>query len=242
VTPVLVASVMCAMAVLLVVQGPAGRLSRLDGAARPLDLPFPSRPGAPPWSQRVVVGVCVTVVLALIVEGPAGWGAGVAVGAAAAVGLGWAAPRQDWSVLADELPDALDFLAVCLEAGLPTAHAVAEVAKVSPPATRELLHQVAAQLELGRAGPAAWETLRGHPVWGPTAVDVGRAERTGTALAGVLRDQAEDARQEARDRAAKRARTVGVRSVLPLMACFLPAFMAIGVVPIIASLMKDFFG
>lgn len=241
-TPVLVAAVMCAMAVLLIVQGPAGRLSRLDGGARVVDLPLPSRPGAPPWSQRAIVGASVAVILALVVDGPAGWIAGVAVGAAAAFGLGWAAPRPDWSALADELPDALDFLAVCLEAGLPTAHAVVEVAKVSPPATGELLHQVAAQLELGRAGPAAWESLRGHPVWGPTAVDVGRAERTGTALAGVLRDRADDARQEARDRAARRARTVGVRSVLPLMACFLPAFMAIGVVPIIASLMMNFFG
>ncbi|MHA6525925.1 type II secretion system F family protein [Tessaracoccus sp. G1721] len=239
---VLVAAVMCAMASLLLVRGPSGRLSRLDGGSFTLVPPLRGRPGAPPWSQRVIVGVAVSVVLALLIEGPPGWVAGVAVGSAAAVGLGWAAPRPTWWALADELPDALDFLAVCLEAGLPTAHAVAEVAKVSPPGTRELLGEVAAQLELGRTGPAAWESLRGHPVWGATATDIGRAERTGTALAGVLRDHAEDARQEARDRAARRARTVGVRSVLPLMACFLPAFMAIGVVPIIASLMTDFFG
>lgn len=52
---------------------------------------------------------------------------------------------------------------------------------------------------------------------------------------------AEDARQESRDQALKQARTVGVRSVIPLMACFLPAFVLIGVVPIIAGLIQGFF-
>ena len=239
----LVAAVVSAIAVLLVVPDTAGRMAAVGGR-RPSRRPavFPSRPGAPPPAQRAAVGAAAAVVIALLLEGPSGWAVGALAGASAAVGLGFAAPRPDWSGLADELPDALEFLAVCLEAGLPTARAVAEVAAVSPPVTRGLLRDVAAQLELGRAGPAAWETLRAHPVWGRVAVDVARAERAGTALAGVLRDHAEDARQDARDRAARRARTVGVRSVLPLMACFLPAFIAVGVVPIIASLMAGFFG
>ena len=42
--------------------------------------------------------------------------------------------------------------------------------------------------------------------------------------------------------AVKEARKVGVRSVVPLMACFLPAFILVGVVPIVAGLLRDFFG
>ena len=150
-------------------------------------------------------------------------------------------PPADTTRLATELPDTLGFLAVCLDAGQPMAGAVHAVARISPPATADLLQGVAAQLALGRAGPQAWETLRAHPIWGPVAADIARAERSGTALTGVLRVHAEDIRQDSRDRALKAARTVGVRSVIPLMVCFLPAFMLIGVIPIIAGLLANFF-
>ncbi|NHB85425.1 hypothetical protein G7085_14540 [Tessaracoccus sp. HDW20] len=74
------------------------------------------------------------------------------------------------------------------------------------------------------------------------ARDVARAERSGTALADVLRTHAEDARRDCHDEAQKAARRVGVRSVVPLMVCFLPAFILVGVVPIIAGLLSGFFG
>jgi len=55
-----------------------------------------------------------------------------------------------------------------------------------------------------------------------------------------LSGHADDGRQESRDAAVKSARTVGVRSVIPLMVCFLPAFFLIGVVPIVAGLLTSF--
>ena len=157
---------------------------------------------------------------------------------------GWLRRRTakgpDAAALAAELPAALSFLAVCLDAGQPMVAAVDSVARVSPPATRRLLQEVAAQLALGRAGPEAWDGLRGHPVWGRVAADVARSERSGTSLTGVLRMHADDGRQESRDAAVKSARTVGVRSVIPLMVCFLTAFFLIGVVPIVAGLLTSF--
>lgn len=143
--------------------------------------------------------------------------------------------------LRTQLPDALGLMAVCLDAGLPLVAAIRVVAQVSPPATAQLLSEVGAQLTLGRAGADAWRELRDHQVWGRVATDIARAERSGAALSEVLRVHAEDARQEARDEALKVARTLGVRSVLPLMVCFLPAFMLIGVVPIVAGLIGNFF-
>lgn len=151
-----------------------------------------------------------------------------------------AVKAPDVAALTAQLPAALGFLAVCLDAGQPMVRAVDAVARVSPPATRRLLQEVAAQLALGRAGPEAWEGLRSHPVWGRVAADIARSQRSGTSLAGVLRMHADDGRQEARDAALKAARTVGVRSVIPLMACFLPAFFLIGVVPIVAGLLSNF--
>ena len=91
-------------------------------------------------------------------------------------------------------------------------------------------------------GALAWGALRGDPVWGAAAADVARAERSGLCLADLLRLHADDARRVAADRATLAARTVGVRSVVPLMVCFLPAFILVGVVPIVAGLVADFMG
>lgn len=140
----------------------------------------------------------------------------------------------------EEMPDTLDYLAVCLESGAPISGALATVADVSPARTQALLRRVLAHLNVGRSVEEAWEELGQHPVWGTVAKDMVRASRSGTSLSGSLRLHADDARVQVRGAAMKRARKVGVKSVIPLMACFLPAFVLIGVVPIIASLLKNF--
>lgn len=142
----------------------------------------------------------------------------------------------------DEVPQALDLLAACLAAGSPMATAVATVAEVSEPATGEVLGRVVAQLRLGRSAPDAWSALSDHPHWGAPARDIARSARSGTSLAQVLQVHADDARRRSAAAATKAARQVGVKSVLPLMACFLPAFVLVGVVPIIAGLLTDFLG
>ncbi|MFZ2260527.1 MAG: type II secretion protein F, partial [Luteococcus japonicus] len=68
--------------------------------------------------------------------------------------------------------------------------------------------------------------------------DLARSSETGSAAARVLRQHAQDLRVAVRDAQLGRARAVGVRSVLPLMACFLPAFLLTGVVPVVAGLVK----
>ena len=160
----------------------------------------------------------------------------------ALVGAGWRRRRGVDLPLVQQFPEALDLLAACLDAGLPMVSAVETVAEASPAATKALLGGVAAEMRLGREGGLAWRELRAHRVWGPVAGDLARAERSGLALADGLRAHADDARAAAREAAVTAARTVGVRSVVPLMACFLPAFVLVGVVPIIASLLGDFLG
>ena len=46
---------------------------------------------------------------------------------------------------------------------------------------------------------------------------------------------AEVAREERHGQVEEAARRVGVRSVLPLMVCFIPAFLLLGIVPTVAS-------
>ena len=144
---------------------------------------------------------------------------------------GWAAKR--WSgrrkvnrAVVRELPETLDLLAVCLEAGAPMTNAIATVAAVSQPATAAILHAVEAQLQVGR----------------DPARDAARSARSGTSLVECLRVHADEARRRRREQETKQARSVGVKSVQPLALCFLPAFVLIGVVPLVASLLGTFAG
>lgn len=191
-----------------------------------------------------LAAVCAALAAVLLIPYPAGAIARLQPRRPGRGGI-WPVRRRGTDIadplLAAQLPDALDFLAVCVSAGLPMRSALSTVAEVSPSPTRELLADVSAGLALGRAGPLAWEELRTHQVWGRVASDIARAERSGSSLAGTLTIHAEDARRAERDAATKRARTVGVKSAVPLMACFLPAFVLVGVIPIIAGLVENFF-
>ena len=154
----------------------------------------------------------------------------------------WSGPRKVNRAVVRELPETLDLLAVCLEAGAPMTNAIATVAAVSQPATAAILHGIDAQLQVGRDPQDAWGSLADHPDWGPPARDAARSARSGTSLVECLRVHADEARRRRREQETKQARSVGVKSVQPLALCFLPAFVLIGVVPLVASLLGTFTG
>ena len=62
-----------------------------------------------------------------------------------------------------------------------------------------------------------------------------RTAESGAPLVEGLSRLAADRRRERRTQTQLRARSVGVKAAGPLAACFLPAFMLIGVVPTIAG-------
>ena len=62
---------------------------------------------------------------------------------------------------------------------------------------------------------------------------VARASRTGAPMAESVRRLAADEAERARWDALERARRAGVQAVGPLAACFLPAFVLLGVVPVV---------
>lgn len=215
-------------------------------ALRRLDpLPHAASGAAPKearFSTPALVGLStISAVLTVsLIPGPVGALAGLGIAALVHFLLSRIESREDHRASRAELPEALDFLAVCLSAGSTSSDAVETVADVSPPATAALLRQVSAHLHVGRTPEEAWDTLRQHPIWGDAARDLARSARSGTSLVEVLQAHAEDARALAHDHQVKRARTAGVKSVLPLMVCFLPAFILIGVIPIIGALLQQF--
>ena len=201
------------------------------------------RDDAVPLTRRAVLGVALGVVAALLAV-RAGLGAGWAwslvpvVGLAAVVLLGRiepAATRRRRQVLVLQTPQALELTASCLAAGLPVRSACAVVVDAFHGPVAEDLGRVRAATDLGVADVDAWLQLADHAQLGPAAADLARSVESGTLLVTTLRHHAVQAR--ARREAALQvvARGVGVRSVLPLMTCFIPAFLLLGVVPTVAS-------
>ena len=65
------------------------------------------------------------------------------------------------------------------------------------------------------------------------------SHRAGVPAAELLRSQAEEARREAASAAGRRASVLAVRLMLPLGVCILPAFMLLGVAPLLLSVVSS---
>ncbi|MGP9538528.1 type II secretion system F family protein [Brachybacterium sp. AOP43-C2-M15] len=130
----------------------------------------------------------------------------------------------------------LELVSGALESGLPLARAVGAVGEsLAPGAEATALRRLAAALEAGLPAPLASEHL---PVelasLGSSAV---LAETTGADLARVLRSAARDARRARARDAEVLAAQLAVRLVLPTGLALLPAFLALGIIPTVMSLL-----
>ena len=208
---------------------------------RTITTPAGDRPPASvvrPW--WVVIGSAATGVLAAAATGSV---VGGALSAALAVGLGLAARgsagrprRRDDPV---DLASAWAQLAVCLEVGLPVAAAVAAAAEPLDGPAGEELRRVAGLLELGADPAQAWDVARRAPPLAAFARAAGRSAGTGAALARSARAEATRLRAALVDTAEARAQRTAVLITAPLGLCFLPAFLVLGIAPVVIGLAAD---
>ncbi|MFE2993522.1 type II secretion system F family protein [Nocardia sp. NPDC059246] len=150
-------------------------------------------------------------------------------------------PQPEFRAEPDPLgvASALDLLAACLRAGLPTAAAAAAVASEAPDPLASALRRVADLLALGADPATAWEqATAGSAEETVTALArlARRSARSGTGLATAVAELAERRRGELEDVAAARAERAGVLIGGPLGLCFLPAFLCLGIVPVVIGL------
>ncbi len=256
----LLSAVLVGTACLLLLAPPRANLHRLrSGPARPvpddrsgaLRRLLRGHPGSPSLIRRAVLGALAGAASCLLVQRllpAAGWwslGAWPLLMVATVGVLGGLEParaQRRRQRLVAEVPQALELMADGLAAGLPLRAACAAVVDVFDGPVAEDLGVVLRSVELGMAESAAWSLLTGHPQLGPAASDLSRSAESGTELVQTLRHHATAARERRRAALQQSARSVGVRSVLPLMTCFLPAFLLLGVVPTVVSAVLSAFG
>lgn len=189
------------------------------------------------------------VAVAGVAVGALAWAAtGAVVGAvlvaAVAAGLGLAAirsgahprPRDDDPV---DLAAAWTQLAVCLEVGLPVAAAVAAAAEPLDGQTGVELRHVAGLLELGADATQAWVAAQQVRSLAAFARTAGRSAGTGAALARTARAEGERLRSGLGDAAEARAQRAAVLITAPLGLCFLPAFLVLGIAPVVIGLADE---
>lgn len=185
--------------------------------------------------------VSVTVVpaaVALLVGGRAG----LVVGLLVALGCWWVTGRMEPPAvrrrrerLTASLPHAVDLMAACLVVGLSPAAAVEQITEAVETPLRDELAALTARLRLGVDPATVWHDLAAHPQLGPLGRTVARAADSGASVAEAMLHLAEDLRRRRRAGVESHARSVGVKAALPLGVCLLPAFVLVGVVPLVAG-------
>lgn len=136
----------------------------------------------------------------------------------------------------------LDVLAVCLGAGMAVSTAAAAAAPSAPPQLARVLRRAADLLALGADPAVAWAIPSDLPASpDDTHVDAllrlaRRSASSGAALAGGVAELADQSRHDAAHAATAAAERAGVLIAGPLGLCFLPAFVCLGIVPVVAGL------
>jgi tight adherence protein C len=179
--------------------------------------------------------------------GTAGW-----VTALIAAGVGYVLPdlfltraiRHHQKAIQNGLPDAIDLIVVCVEAGSSLDQAIVRASEeldIALPALAVELRTITNEI---RAGKPRLEAFQGFAK--RTQIDDVRAlvamltqtDRFGTSIAQALRVHASTARTRRRQRAEERAAKVGVKMVFPLALCLVPALYVVCLGPVLVKIMR----
>ncbi|HEY1158218.1 MAG TPA: type II secretion system F family protein [Arthrobacter sp.] len=149
-------------------------------------------------------------------------------------------PRGSHGRGLDDTAMMLELVAAMLDAGAGIGRALELVAASAALQYRNSLRPVVSALAIG----ADWETA-----WRSSAVRssgilelrdaLGFAALTGAPSSAILYAQAARLRREQFRAAEKRAASLGVKLVVPLGLCSLPAFICLGVVPVLLALVPS---
>ncbi|MCW2785114.1 MAG: Bacterial type secretion system protein domain protein [Marmoricola sp.] len=145
--------------------------------------------------------------------------------------------RRRRELLERDLPSAVHLLGACLSAGAPLEGALVDVAAAMGGPVGEDLGGIVHRLRLGSDPVSVWRSVEGGLA--PLGRCLARAHESGSSVRTAVAQLAEDLRAETRVRVQARARSVEVRASVPLGVCFLPAFVLLGVVPMVVGIFSS---
>ncbi|QIX28234.1 type II secretion system F family protein [Nocardioides sp. JQ2195] len=214
-------------------------------ALRPRPVPQPSSvrrpsrtPDPPLVRHRVLISGSAALGGVTFLAPPVGWVVAAVAFAAVWVTIGRAEPaavRREREQVARELPQVIQLIGLVLASGGSLADAIRQVAAAFPGPAVEPLRRAEARLAVGMAAADVWRELAVQPGLERVGRALCRAEGAGIPVASMVQGLGADLAREERARSEDAARTVGVRAAVPLGLCLLPAFLVIGIVPVIAS-------
>jgi tight adherence protein C len=142
------------------------------------------------------------------------------------------------------LPDAMDMLTVCVEAGLGFDAALAQVARNT---TGPLAGEFARALQEMQLGASRAQALRAMtarttvPELRAFVSALTQATELGITVAQVLREQAREMRLKRRQRAEEKAQKVPVKITFPLVFCLFPALFVVILAPGVITISQTLF-
>ncbi|WP_326814612.1 MULTISPECIES: type II secretion system F family protein [unclassified Streptomyces] len=145
-------------------------------------------------------------------------------------------PAAEAAETAQQLPLAADLLAACISAGAGPREAAEAVGESLGGPVGERLARTAAEIRLGGEPAVYWGRFGEIPGAGALARCLERAGSTGAPAAEPVSRLAEAMRAERSSAAVARAQRAGVLITAPVGLCFLPAFLAVGVAPVVIGL------
>ncbi len=226
-------------------EGASGKVSRLQRRMELAGWTDPDAAGYYALAEMVMPIVCGLLPLALM--GTAAW-----LLAVIAAVLGYLIPdvvltratRRHQKAIQNGLPDAIDLIVVCVEAGSSLDQAImrtSEELEVALPSLARELRTVTNEIRAGKPRLEAFQGLAKR-----TQVEDVRAlvtmltqtDRFGTSIAQALRTHASTSRTKRRQRAEERAARVGVKLVFPLALCLVPALYVVCLGPIVIRIIR----
>jgi Flp pilus assembly protein TadB len=177
-----------------------------------------------------------------MVGGPFGVAAGFVCAVAVWVVLG---RTEDPAVvrrreeLVEDLPTGVDLLGSCLDAGAAPESALVSVSRALGGPVGEEFLAIHHRLEVGVDPAAVWRSVASHPQLAPLGRAVSRAHETGAPVGSAVHRLADELRDRARAEVETRARSIEVKAAAPLGLCLLPAFVVLGVVPMVVGVFSS---
>jgi tight adherence protein C len=143
------------------------------------------------------------------------------------------------------VPDALDMLTVCVEAGLGFDAGMAQVSRQTTGAISGEFARLLQEMRIGKSRIAAFQDMAARTTVPELHIFVAalvQSDKLGIPVASVLREQSHEMRLKRRQRAEEQAQKVPIKILFPLLLCIFPSLFVVILGPGAIQIARTFAG